>query len=56
MVGHEYIGMYLAIELVAGQLEFFKIELIVSIRAEYVAAIIASYNDMLWLIGYNESG
>ena len=56
MVGHDYISMYLAAMLVAGCCEFFKIELIVSVRAVYFAAVVASHYDVLWLIGDDESG
>jgi hypothetical protein len=48
--------MNLAIMLVAGQLEFCKLELIIRNCAENFTAVIAANNQMLGLIRYNESG
>ena len=47
MVRHQNIRMNLATMLVAGQLQFFKIKLIIRIGAEYLTAIVAPHNDML---------
>lgn len=47
MVGHQHISMNPAIMLVAGQLKFFKVELIIRIYAENFATVIATNNHML---------
>jgi len=48
--------MNLAIMLVAGQLEFFKVELINRLCEENIATVIATNNHMLRLNRYNECG
>ena len=56
MIGHEDIGMKLALMLVASQLKFFKIEMVIRVCAKYLCTVIAAHNDVLGLIGDDESG
>jgi hypothetical protein len=48
--------MEFAAMLIAGELEFFQIELVVRFRAEYLGAVVAANDYMLRLVGDNESG
>jgi hypothetical protein len=55
MVGHQNVGVNFATMRCASQLQFFKVEEVIGIRAKNLAAVIASHNHMLRLIGDNES-